>query len=88
MFANGALARIDGLEAKPETSFARTWSIKPDPEPIRRALREYGLSRMDTAQVGMAAPDFALADTNGKIWRMSEFKGKRAVVLVFLFDFG
>jgi hypothetical protein len=85
MFANGALERIDRLEATPKTSFSRTWGVKPDPEPIRRALLEYDLSRMDTAQLGMPAPDFALSDTNGKTWRMSKLKDKKAVVLVFLF---
>ena len=85
MFANGALERIDRLEATPKTNFSRTWGVKPDPEPIRRAILEYDLARMDSAQVGRAAPDFALADTSGKTWRLSELKGKKTVVLVFLF---
>ena len=85
MFANGALERIDRLEATPKTSFSRTWGVKPDPEPIRGAILEYDLARMDSAQVGKAAPDFALADTSGKTWRLSELKGKKTVVLVFLF---
>ena len=85
LFANGALERIDRLEATPKTNFSRTWGVKPDPEPIRRAILEYDLARMDSAQVGRAAPDFALADTSGKTWRLSELKGKKTVVLVFLF---
>jgi hypothetical protein len=83
LFAGPALARLDRLEANPETSFARAWNAKPDSDPVRRALREYDLSRMDSAQLGKPAPDFALADTNGKTWRLSELKGKKTVVLVF-----
>jgi hypothetical protein len=83
LFAGPALARLDRLEANPETSFARAWNAKPDTDPVRRALREYDLSRMDSAQLGKPAPDFALADTNGKNWRLSELKGKKTVVLVF-----
>jgi hypothetical protein len=83
LFASPALARLDRLESNPETSFARTWQVQPDPDPVRRALREYDLTRMDSAQVGKPAPDFALADTNGKTWRLSELKGKKTVVLVF-----
>jgi hypothetical protein len=87
VFATIALERLDRLEATPKTSFARTWGVKPDPEPTRRALLEYDLARMDGAQLGKAAPEFALADTTGKTWRLSELTGKKMVVLVFLFGF-
>jgi peroxiredoxin Q/BCP len=34
-------------------------------------------------KVGDRAPDFALPDQNGKIVRLSDFRGKKAVVLAF-----
>src|SRR5262249_54947212 len=85
MFASVALARIDQLEASPQTSFAKTWGVNPDPEPVRRALLEYDLARMGSAQIGKPAPDFALVDTNEKTWRLTELKGREGVVFVFLF---
>lgn len=34
-------------------------------------------------KVGMAAPDFELNDTAGKKVKLSDFKGKKSVVLAF-----
>jgi peroxiredoxin len=34
-------------------------------------------------KVGDAAPDFALNDTDGNVVRLSDFKGKKTVVLAF-----
>lgn len=34
-------------------------------------------------KVGMAAPDFALVDTDRKSVKLSDFKGKKNVVLAF-----
>jgi peroxiredoxin len=35
------------------------------------------------AQIGQPAPDFALADQNGRTVRLSDFRGKKSVVLAF-----
>ena len=34
-------------------------------------------------KVGDAAPDFSLTDTEGKAIKLSDFKGKKSVVLAF-----
>jgi cytochrome oxidase Cu insertion factor (SCO1/SenC/PrrC family) len=34
-------------------------------------------------KIGQAAPDFALENTDGKAITLSDFRGKKAVVLVF-----
>lgn len=100
LFAIRSLARLGRLEAKPkyreiadkdasagvrfEMTFALTRDDKPDPKAIRKTLTSYDVTRMDSAHLNQAAPDFALADTSGKTWRLSDFRGKKSVVLVFL----
>lgn len=48
-------------------------------------LAAWDISKMDTAHVGRMAPDFELASVNGKRYRLSSFRGKKAVVLVFIY---
>jgi hypothetical protein len=95
-----SLGRLGQLEATPrnrqiadkdrsvgirfEMTFALTRDDKPDPKAIRKALSGYDVNRMGSARLGKAAPDFALADTSGKTWRLSGFRGKKSLVLVFL----
>ena len=67
-----------------ELMFALTRDDEPNPEPIRKALRDYDLARMDGAHLGKPAPDFMLADASGKMWHLRQFRGKKPVVLVFL----
>jgi hypothetical protein len=99
-----SLGRLGRLEAMPkyrqiadkdksygirfEMTFALTRDDKPDPGAIRKALSKYDLTRMDSAHQNKAAPDFELADTTGKTWRLSDFRGKKSVVLVFLIGTG
>jgi hypothetical protein len=94
------LGRLGRLEATPElrelagkdptrgiyfdVMFLLTRDDEPKPEPIRRALRNYDMARMDSAQLGKPAPDFTLADASGKTWQLGQFRGKKAVVLILL----
>jgi hypothetical protein len=50
--------------------FVLTRDDRPDQEPIREALRNYDLVRMDSAQLGKPAPVFTLADASGKTWHL------------------
>ena len=43
---------------------------------------------IDSAKVGLPAPDFTLKDPAGKQWRLSDFRGKKTVVLVFIYGDG
>jgi len=50
---------------------------------IAVALIAGGLSAMAAPQVGDPAPDFRLQASDGKEYTLSEFKGKRPVVIAF-----
>ena len=41
-----------------------------------------GLKVMSQVELNTAAPDFALADFNGNLVRLSDYKGKNNVMLV------
>jgi hypothetical protein len=56
----------------------------PEAAATRRALAEFDLAKLDSARYGAPAPDFELTDLVGKTWKLSQFKGKKAVALVFL----
>jgi peroxiredoxin len=52
---------------------------------VRDDLAAYDLARMDTARVGLPAPDFTLTDVDGRRVRLSDYRGKKAVALVFIY---
>ena len=56
---------------------------KPNPAALRKQLAEYDLKRIDSARLGKPAPDFSLVDSSGREDRLGEFRGKKAVLLVF-----
>jgi HEAT repeat protein len=61
---------------------------RPNQAEFRKALADYDLSKMDSARVGELAPDFTLTDFTGKTYRLSQFRGKKTVVLRFiLYDY-
>ncbi len=43
---------------------------------------------IDSAKVGQAAPDFTLQDAHGKSWTLSDLRGSKPVVLVFMYGDG
>jgi peroxiredoxin len=51
----------------------------------RDLLAHYDLAQMDTARIGGTAPDFELTDLNGTPCRLADFRGKKSVVLVFVY---
>jgi hypothetical protein len=63
------------------TEVLKSWRERPA---VRDAWASYDLSQMDSAKEGKPAPDFALADATGQLYRLSEFRGKKTVVLTFI----
>lgn len=52
---------------------------------VRMLFEEFEYSKMDTAKLGEPAPDFALVDALGRTCRLSDYRDKRAVVLIFIY---
>lgn len=42
-------------------------------------------TKFEQVRVGKQAPDFALTDVDGKSWKLSDFRGKKDVVLIWIF---
>ncbi len=57
-------------------------SATPELATAYSALDEPTFGRV---QVGQPAPDFQLPDTEGKRWRLADFRGKKPVVLIWIF---
>jgi HEAT repeat protein len=57
---------------------------RPNQAELRKALADYNLGNMDSARIGELAPDFTLTDFTGKPYRLSQFRGNKAVVLRFI----
>ncbi len=53
----------------------------PHPEAVRKSWAEYDLTKLDSARVGQLAPDFTLTAHSGETIRLSDFRGKKDVVL-------
>jgi peroxiredoxin len=59
-------------------------NIKSDPD-LAASYRTLDESKFNSVQVNQPAVDFELKDTNGKTWRLSDFKGEKTVVLIWVF---
>jgi hypothetical protein len=72
-------------DVRSHVGFAIDRDDKPDPAALRKQLADYDLTRMGTAVVGKAAPAFERTDATGRTYRLADFKGKKPVVLVFVY---
>jgi HEAT repeat protein len=76
----------DGVQPMMAAALERT--DRPNQAELRKVLADYDLSKMDSARIGELSPDFTLADFTGKPYRLSQFRGKKTVVLRFiLYDY-
>lgn len=64
---------------------AQTRGNSPGFPSVRELFAAYDLNRMDTARVGELAPDFSLNDLDGVTHRLSDYRGQKDVVLVFVY---
>jgi len=58
---------------------------KPATPDLARAYAALDERQFDRVRVGDAAPDFALPDTDGRMWRLADYRGKTPVVLIWVF---
>ncbi|MCI0458645.1 MAG: HEAT repeat domain-containing protein [Gemmataceae bacterium] len=72
-------------DVRAHMTFALGRDEQPQPPAIQKTLLAYDLARLDTARLGRPAPDFTLTDPLGKTYRLSQFRGGKAVVLVFIY---
>lgn len=52
---------------------------------VLRSLVEWDVNKINSAKIGHPAPDFQLTTVSGKKYRLSDFRGKQSVVLVFIY---
>ena len=64
---------------KPLPTVTPTPTLSPTPPPVVDPRR----TDLNRVLAGMVAPDFALEDMNKKVVHLSDFKGKKNVILVF-----
>lgn len=72
-------------DVRANAGYALERDDKADTMAIRQALAFYDLKTMATANIGEKAPDFSLVGADGKRLRLSDYRGKKAVVLVFIY---
>ncbi len=92
----GASEALDIVQAVTEDNngYIRTaskWALPriENEEGVGNALRDLALSTYDkgkiaSAVIGKPAPDFALPDDKGETVKLSDFRGKKNVVMIFL----
>jgi peroxiredoxin len=52
---------------------------------VARAWAALDETKFGRLEVGQPAPDFQLPDTEGRTWRLADFRGKKPVVLIWVF---
>jgi alkyl hydroperoxide reductase subunit AhpC len=65
-------------------AYAIEQGIRPTPE-LAAAYIGLDETRFNRVSVGKPAPDFELSDTEVRIWRLSDFRGQKPVVLIWIF---
>src|SRR5262249_1781014 len=72
---------------RPMMAAALERADRPNQAEMRRALAHYDLRKLDSARLGQMPPDFTLAAYDGKIYRLSQFRGQTVVLRFILFDY-
>ncbi len=65
------------------SDLAKPLPASPTPTPTPPPSVDPRRTDLNRVVLGVAAPDFALEDMNKKLVRLSDFRGKQTVILVF-----
>ena len=83
------LRRLETTEENRDAKRHISYVLDRDGEPldarIRDDLRQWNVKHLNVASLGQPAPDFELAALDGQRIRLSQFRGKMAVVIVFVY---
>jgi len=74
-----------GRDVLKHLNYAKERNGKPVDAAVVKQLKDWDASTIDSAAVGKAAPDFELTAATGETVKLSSFRGKSAVVLVFIY---
>lgn len=72
-------------DVKRHVGYLRERDGTPLDDDVVETLKRWDGRRMDTAQIGKPAPDFTLTSMQGDRVKLSDYRGKQAVVLVFIY---
>ena len=80
------LLRFDRLGSfRAQLQYALDRGGRPASEEVRRAYASYDTHVMGSAQIGRPAPDFELKDANGRKIRLSDYRGRKDVAVIFIY---
>ena len=65
--------------------FAAERNFAPIDPNVIETLKRYDIKQMDSAAIDRPAPDFTLTDVLGETYRLADFRGKKSVVLIFIY---
>lgn len=72
-------------DVKRHLAYARERDGAALDDTVIASLKQWDAQTIDSARLGQSAPDFELASLSGEKVRLSDFRGKKPVVLVFIY---
>ena len=72
-------------DVRSHIGYARVRKGAPVKSDVVAALTKWNPKSMDSAVVGKPAPDFSLKSADGKTVRLKDYRGKKTVILVFIY---
>lgn len=83
------LRRLESSEKNSDVKRHIRYALERDEATLDRSvaeqLRHWDASKLNTAQVGQLAPDFELPRLTGESIRLSQYRGKQSVIVVFVY---